>query len=228
VVIDGDGHCNEPRDLFDRYLEKEFRERGPKVVDASGTRWMIEGKFLPRPVGTWGHGTSSGYFGTNMARKGMATTTQSLDDVPGRLKDLDTEGIDVQVVYPNIMAMASHLDDGDLAAAMCRAYNNYAAEKSKAFDGRVKPVAAVALQNPAEAAKELRRAVKELGLVGTVVTGIVGQRNLDDPYFEPFFREANDLGAAVGVHWITGCFDSPGSGTFQGPLFLHPYGRHAL
>ena len=61
MVIDGDGHCNEPRDLFDRYLEKEFRERGPKVVDASGTRWMIEGKFLPRPVGTWGHGSSSGY-----------------------------------------------------------------------------------------------------------------------------------------------------------------------
>ena len=27
MVIDGDGHCNEPRDLFDRYLEKEFRER---------------------------------------------------------------------------------------------------------------------------------------------------------------------------------------------------------
>lgn len=100
MVIDGDGHCNEPRDLFDRYLEKEFRERGPKVVNAHGMRWMIEGKFLPRPVGTWGHGTSSGYFGTNMAKKGMATTTQSLDDVSGRLKDLDTEGIDIQVVYP--------------------------------------------------------------------------------------------------------------------------------
>jgi uncharacterized protein len=225
VVIDGDGHCNEPRDLFDRYLEKEFRERGPKVVDASGTRWMIEGKFLPRPVGTWGHGTSSGYFGTNMARKGMATTTQSLDDVPGRLKDLDTEGIDVQVVYPNIMAMASHLDDGDLAAAMCRAYNNYTADKSKAFNGRVRGIAAVALQKPDEAAQELRRAIKDLGLVGTVVTGTVGQRNLDDPYFEPFFREANDLGAAVGVHWITGCFDSPGQERFKAPYFyIHMVG----
>ena len=30
------GHCNEPRDLFERYLEKEFRDRGPKVVDAAG------------------------------------------------------------------------------------------------------------------------------------------------------------------------------------------------
>ncbi|HYQ96804.1 MAG TPA: amidohydrolase family protein, partial [Candidatus Nitrosocosmicus sp.] len=186
---------------------------------------MIEGKFLPRPVGTWGHGTSSGYFGTNMAKKGMATTTQSLDDVSGRLKDLDTEGIDIQVVYPNITAMASHLDDGDLAAAMCRAYNNYVAEQSRGFNGRVRPVAAVALQNPVEAAKEVRRAVKDLGLVGTVVTGTVGQRNLDDPYFDPFFREANELGAAVGVHWITGCFDSPGQERFKDPYFyIHMVG----
>jgi hypothetical protein len=69
MVIDGDGHCNELRDLFDRYLEKEFREHGPKVVDADGTRWMSEGKFLPRPLGRWGHGTSSGYLGTNMAKR---------------------------------------------------------------------------------------------------------------------------------------------------------------
>ena len=81
---------------------------------------MIEGKFLPRPVGTWGHGSSSGFFGS-----------------------------------------------------------------------RVKAIAAVPLQKPDEAAKELRHAIKDLGLVGTVVTGTVGQRNLDDPYFEPFFREAN-------------------------------------
>jgi len=155
----------------------------------------------------------------------MATTTQSLDDIPGRLKDLDTEGIDVQIVYPNIMAMASHLDDGDLAAAICRAYNNYAAEQSKGFNGHVRPVAAVALQDPAEAARELRRAVKDLGLVGTVVTGIVGQRNLDDPYFDPFFRGANELGVALGDHWITGCFDSPGQERFKDPYFyIHMVG----
>ena len=158
-------------------------------------------------------------------KKGMAITTQSLDDVPGRLKDLDTEGIDIQVVYPNITAMASHLDDGELAAAMCRAYNNYVAEQSRGFNGRVRPVGAVALQNPVEAAKEVRRAVKDLGLVGTVVTGTVGQRNLDDPYFDPFFREANELGAAVGVHWITGCFDSPGQERFKDPYFyIHMVG----
>src|SRR5438045_2787001 len=74
MVIDGDGHCNEPKDLFENYLEKEFRDRGPKVVDASGLRWMVEGKLLPRPLGIWGHGSASGFFGTGMKAKGMAAT----------------------------------------------------------------------------------------------------------------------------------------------------------
>jgi predicted TIM-barrel fold metal-dependent hydrolase len=56
-------------------------------------------------------------------------------------------------------------------------------------------------------------------------SGYVGQRNLDDPYFEPFFTEANELGAAVGVHWITGCFDSPGQERFKDPYFyIHMVG----
>jgi predicted TIM-barrel fold metal-dependent hydrolase len=224
MVIDADGHANEPNDLFDRYLEKEFRSIGPKVVEIGNVQyWMVEGKLFPRPVGNYGHGTPNGY----LFRKGkpdMAINSPGLDDVEGRLKDLDKEGIDVQVVYPNIMALASHLDNAELAAAMCRAFNNYCAEKCRLYNGRVRAVAAVALQNPGEAAKELRRAIG-MGLVAGVVTGTVGQRNLDDPYFDEFFRTANELEAAVGVHWITGCFDSPGQERFKDPYFyIHMVG----
>ena len=107
MVIDGDGHCNEPRDLFDRYLEKDFRERGPRVVDAGGRRWMIEGKFLPRPVGTWGHGSSSDYFVPTWPKREWPPDAIA-DYIPGRLKDLDNPGIDIQVGVSDIMAMASH------------------------------------------------------------------------------------------------------------------------
>ena len=163
MVIDADAHANEPNDLFDRYLEKEFKEHGPKVVQIGQVQyWMVEGKLLPRPVGTFGHGTPNGYL-FKKGKPDMAINSPGLDDVQGRLKDLDKEGIDVQVAYPNIMAMASHLDDGDLAAAMCRAYNNYTADKSKAFNGRVRGIAAVALQKPDEAAKELAERSKTSG-----------------------------------------------------------------
>jgi uncharacterized protein len=224
-VIDADGHANEPEDLFDRYLEKDFKELGPKTVQIGKVQyWMVEGKVFPRPVGNFGHGTPNGYL-VKKGKPDMAISAPGLDDVEGRLKDLDREGIDIQVAYPNIMAMASHFDDGDLAAAMCRAYNNYTGEKCGAFNGRVRGIAAVALQKPDQAAKELRRAIKDLGLVGGVVTGTVGKRNLDDPFFEPFFQEANELAAAIGVHWITGCFDSPGQERFKDPYFyIHMVG----
>ena len=138
---------------------------------------------------------------------------------------MSKEGIDIQVVYPNIMAMASHIDDGDFVAAMCGAYNNYCGEKCQAFDGRVEGHCGRAIAKPDEAAKELRRAMERswLGRNGGHRHG--GSEKLDDPYFEPFFREANELGAAVGVHWITGCFDSPGQERFKDPYFyIHMVG----
>src|ERR1043166_5555451 len=202
LVIDADGHSNEPRDLFERYLEKEYRSRGPIVVEARGVHyWMVDGKLFPRPVGNFGHGTPGGFL--NMGRPDMAITSPGLDDVEGRLKDLDKEGIDVQVVYPNILALAPLLDDADVAGGVWRADNNYASEKCRAFNGRVRAVAAVPLQRPAEAARELRRAVKELGLVGVVIPGIMGQKNLDEPDFDEFFRNAKkNLGEVLGVCFV--------------------------
>ena len=62
MVIDADAHANEPRDLFDRYLEKDFRDNGPKVVEIDKVLyWMVEGKLFPRLVGNYGHGTPNGY-----------------------------------------------------------------------------------------------------------------------------------------------------------------------
>ncbi|HEX9445243.1 MAG TPA: amidohydrolase family protein, partial [Candidatus Binatia bacterium] len=195
MVIDADGHANEPGDLFERYLEKEYKDRGPKVVEVGKVLyWMVEGKMFPRPVGNYGHGTPNGYL-FRRGKPDMAISSPGLDDVEGRLKDLDKEGIDVQVVYPNLMALAPLLDDVELSAAMCRAYNNYVSEKCRLFGGRVKAIAATPLGSPALAAKELRRAIKDLGCIGVVIPGIAGERNLDDPFFEPFFQEANELGA---------------------------------
>ena len=55
MVIDADAHANEPRDLFDRYLEKDFRDNGPKVVEIGNVLyWMVEGKLFPRLWETMG------------------------------------------------------------------------------------------------------------------------------------------------------------------------------
>src|ERR1041384_7388077 len=57
-VIDADGHILEPVDLWDTYIDPEFRERRPRfVVDDNGKeRLSVEGKLLgnPRGIGSLG------------------------------------------------------------------------------------------------------------------------------------------------------------------------------
>ncbi|HEY1432544.1 MAG TPA: hypothetical protein VGF39_13075, partial [Stellaceae bacterium] len=57
-VIDADGHILEPLDLWDKYIDPEFRERRPRfVIDNNGKeRLEVEGKLLgnPRGIGSLG------------------------------------------------------------------------------------------------------------------------------------------------------------------------------
>src|SRR5258705_3863239 len=57
-VVDADGHILEPLDLWDRYIDPEFRERRPRfVIDENGKeRLSVEGKLLgnPRGIGSLG------------------------------------------------------------------------------------------------------------------------------------------------------------------------------
>src|SRR5229473_2314494 len=52
------------------------------------------------------------------------------------------------------------VEDPDLAAAHCRAYNTWALEMCAGRRDRFYPVGHVSLRNPAEAAKEVRRLAK--------------------------------------------------------------------
>ena len=51
-VVDADGHILEPLDLWDRYMDPEFRERRPRfVIDENGKeRLSVEGKLLGNPM----------------------------------------------------------------------------------------------------------------------------------------------------------------------------------
>src|SRR5712671_1351552 len=57
-VVDADGHILEPLDLWDKYIDPEFRERRPRfVIDENGKeRLSVEGKLLgnPRGIGSLG------------------------------------------------------------------------------------------------------------------------------------------------------------------------------
>ncbi|MBI3077622.1 MAG: amidohydrolase, partial [Deltaproteobacteria bacterium] len=223
--IDSDGHLHEPFDLFERYMEKEFYPLRPRIVDLRGDprdqgRWIIEGRVVPRMPFSRGVGAGGfKYVGPRHPR--MRARNDSLDDVRGRLQDLDQLGIDVQVVYPTALAWIADVENKELAAACCRAYNNYVAERSAEAPDRLKGVALVPLQDPPAAAEEAVRAVRELKMVGVTIPGMVGNRPLSSPEFLPFFKAVNDLDTALGFHAVTGMHYTPWADCFHDFFSTH-------
>ena len=83
-------------------------------------------------------------------------------DPYARIKVMDEEGIDVAVLYPSLWLLYGDLTDPQLAAAACRAYNNWMADFCKPFPKRLFGVAPMPLQSVDEAVREMRRVVREL------------------------------------------------------------------
>src|SRR6185503_9561263 len=116
------------------------------------------------------------------------------------------------------------VEDKDLASAIARVYNNWLAQYCSADPRRLKGVAAVAIQDPTEAVKELRRAVEVLKFVAVASPPIsASKKNLDDPDLFPFFAEAERLNVPVCIH--VGAGDGVPAATER---FDHPFFTHAM
>ena len=225
TVIDSDGHFHEPHYLFDQYIDKEYFGKRPRVLairdhGLEEGRWVVEGKVVPRVPFSKGVGAGGFQYMTPRHKK-MHMKDNSLDDVDGRLKDMELLGVDIQVVYPTAFPFVSDIEDKDLAAAVCRAHNNYVADRCRKAPDRLKGIAIVPLQDPTAAVDEMRRALKELDLVAVTIPGIVGDKPLHSPEFYPFFKAANDLDCPIGCHAVTGMHCTPWADCFTDFFSTH-------
>src|SRR3954453_13417398 len=103
-LISADGHVSEPRDLYQSRSPKKWQERVPHVEHRDdGDFWVIPGSNFPAfPIGEMPAGTF---------------------DAKARLLDLDVDGIDAEVLYPNSgpdFARAS--EDPEFHLAMVQIY----------------------------------------------------------------------------------------------------------
>ena len=229
-VIDADGHVMERPEHFEEFLESPYKPPRILVDPQTKTRyWLVDGKLISR-MGP-GQGVAIGFIDHpthpvlgNKLPQMKAKDNGALEDIGGRLADLDQEGIDVQVLYPTTMLAAPFWRDKDWATAMCRAYNNYVATRIKGQE-RLKGIAVVPIQDPQAAIVEMRRAIMELGFVGVMITGVVGDGNnvktLDHPDFFPFFEAADQLNTSVSIHSVAGAYDLPWADIFDDFFYAH-------
>ena len=113
---------------------------------------------------------------------------------------LDKTGIEQTVIFPTKGLAVGFIQTPEYATRLCRAYNDYVYHRYRRVDARIHPLALVPMQSPGEAALELRRVVKDLGLRGAMLPTTGLPLHLAHEYYHPVYREAADLGCVLALH----------------------------
>jgi aminocarboxymuconate-semialdehyde decarboxylase len=116
-----------------------------------------------------------------------------------RLKDMDAQGVDVQVVSIHTPFFGYHLDPAQ-GRALAREVNDEIAALARQWPARFAGLATLPVQDVKAAIEELERAVTVLGLKGAELDTIVNGDNWDEPRFLPLFKAAEALGAVLFFH----------------------------
>jgi aminocarboxymuconate-semialdehyde decarboxylase len=115
-----------------------------------------------------------------------------------RLKDMDAQGVDVQVVSIHTPFFGHHLDAGQ-GLALAREVNDEIAGLTRQWPRRFAGLATLPVQDVKAAIGELERALKQ-GLKGAELDTHVNGEQWDEPKFLPLFKAAESMGAVLFFH----------------------------
>ena len=116
-----------------------------------------------------------------------------------RLKDMDAQGTDVQVVSIHTPFFGYHLDAAQ-GRKLAREVNEEISEMARAWPKRFAGLATLPVQDVKSAIDELEYAVTRLGLKGAELDTNVNGEQWDEPKFLPFFKAAEQMGAVLFYH----------------------------
>jgi aminocarboxymuconate-semialdehyde decarboxylase len=116
-----------------------------------------------------------------------------------RLRDLDSMGIDIQVVAP-APGQNYYTVDAKIAEQAHRLANDGVAEYCSRKPDRFVGLGVVTLQEPEIAVRELDYIMNHLKLRGVEILTNVDGQELSDEKFRPFFAKAEALGAFIMMH----------------------------
>lgn len=180
TIIDGDGHVIEDTKAIINYMPQQYRDK-----------FDTHPFFNPFPPLDHLHSANMHDFPPGAFNKvGPAGWVDFLEDV----------GIEKTVLYTTLGLAFGKIVSRDWAIDVARGYNDWIYNTYMKFNPRFQAMGLLPLQEPAEAAQELRRCIKELGMCGAMLPSTGIQSHLGDARYWPIYEEANNLGCAIGIH----------------------------
>ena len=208
-LVSSDSHVNEPPDLWVQRLDKKYRDRAPHLINGyegrPGQFWVVEGH-MPAAVS---QGLGAGlkpeelpeFFGEG---GGYDRARPGGWDPAERLKDMEEDGVEADVIYCSLSFRIFWLQDAALQRACFEVYNNWLAEYCSYAPRILAGQALISLYDIDLAVKDLRRCAK-LGLKGAMIWASPPEdRFYNSPTYDPFWAEAQELNMPITLHSVTG------------------------
>lgn len=202
-VFDMDSHLREEYIMDEVYrLEGKFAHLTPvRLSGEKNVRAKFRHEFQPWPKEVVAHFSHARVYDPQENWNGGDVARRQVGgyDMDIRLANNDKEGIDHQFLFPTQLSIPTYIE-GELGAALCRAYNNWVKGLVKGKEDRLWPIGVMPWGHPEALVDELKYCVKTLGFKAIHLTPYSHKHTLDSAAFEPFYAEAAKLDVPLMLH----------------------------
>ncbi len=200
--------CWMPPDLFVTEATPAMKDRMPYVTDGpDGPYWTCKNGTsfgLKNGVGPSGqkyvpgvHARADLMAETKLYEDGKKDIRR-VSDPDLRLKDMERDGVDAEVMY-GILGAASKLADHEAANEMYRIYNDWLKDFCSKYPNRQIGLACLPYGDIPAAVQEIYR-VKDLGLRGIELSCSWDMEPMYHPMWEPLWQAINEVGLPLHFH----------------------------
>ena len=204
-VIDVDTHLTEPPDTWTRSFAASQHDKVPHIERVDGVDvWMVNGERIGAP----GYYSMAGWDGIM-----PLSTPRTFDDIApsmydpaARLALMDTEGIDAQILYPNVGGFGNgyflRLGDRELVAQCVRAYNDFLTDWCSVDPQRLVAITAIPFWDLDLAIAEIDRclALGPRAINFCNQPADYGQPPLAHTHWDPIWSRVQEAGVPVNFH----------------------------
>jgi uncharacterized protein len=215
-VFDCDSHVLESTEIWTKYLDADYRVLARSVfwheVDDVGVPVTILNGKQARELNAnginrqaiWKPGMRPEDIG-QLDPDVRHPTTPGAQDPQARLRDMDAMGVDQALLFPTLFAeYFPVIENPDVAYALARAYNDWLAAFCSVAPKRLFPVAVLPIQDVSFAIRELQRVARKGVRAAFIRPSFVNQRFPNHAYYNPLWKQLEDLGVAACIHPATG------------------------
>ena len=201
--ISADSHITEPPNCYVDNIDPAWREKAPHVVhkEGMGDIYVVEGMKMPVPMGLI---AAAGVPPQDIRIGGakFEDLHRSGWDPTSRLADQDKDGVAAEIIYPTVGMLICNHPDFDYKKACFDAYNRWLQAYCAHAPDRLIGLGQTAIRTIKEGIEDLER-IKAMGFRGVMMPGNPGEKDYDDPAYDPFWEAAIALELPLSWHILT-------------------------